>query len=117
MVFRLKNNGTRYKRAPAGELYRKKRSLVKEAVKNFEHGDLIDCAILKANTLNKTLLLKWDFAHEIEEILSRTAIEENETDRHLKEFKDRSNSIENVIDKNTLDKLNSILGKDENSSD
>ncbi len=98
-------------------LYRKKRRFVKEAVKNFEHGDLIHCEILKANNLNKTLLLKWDFAHEIEEILSRTAIEENETDRHAKEFKNRSNSIENAIDKNTIEKLNSIKGMDDNSSD
>lgn len=91
-------------------IYPSNRKIIKSAIKNFENGDLIHCEILEVNKLDKTLQLKWDFAHEIEGVISRKPIEESKPKNQIKEFKSRSNSVENIADSNVIEKLN-LIGK------
>ncbi|WP_347841546.1 hypothetical protein [uncultured Draconibacterium sp.] len=91
-------------------IYPTNKKIIKSAIKNFKNGDLIHCEILKVNKLNKTLQLKWDFAHEIEGIISRMTIEESKPKNQIKEFRNRSNSVENIADTNVIEKLN-LIGK------
>ena len=79
-------------------IYPTNKKIIKSAIKNFKNGDLIHCEIIKVNKLNKTLQLKWDFAHEIDEIISRTHDQENVPRKG-------NNSIENIADKEVIEKL------------
>ncbi|MBN2891298.1 MAG: hypothetical protein JXL97_05485 [Bacteroidales bacterium] len=79
-------------------IYPTNKKIIKSAIKNFKNGDLIHCEIIKVNKLNKILQLKWDFAHEIDEIISRTHDQENE-------LKKANNAIENIADKEVIEKL------------
>lgn len=86
-------------------IYPTNKKLIKNAIKNFKDGDLIHCEILKINQRYKTLQLKWDFAHEIDEIISRTYNLENELKNQINKFKEGNNSIENIADKEVIEKL------------
>lgn len=86
-------------------IYPTNKKIIKNAIKNFKNGDLIHCEILKVNKLDKTLQLKWDFAHEIDEIISRTYKQENELKNQVYEFKKGNNSIENIVDEEAIGKL------------
>ncbi len=86
-------------------IYPTNKKIIKSAIKNFKNGDLIHCEILKVNKLDKTLQLKWDFAHEIDEIISRTYNQENELKNQINKFKEGNNSIENIADKEVIERL------------
>jgi exosome complex RNA-binding protein Rrp4 len=96
--------------ATINSIYPTNRKIIKSAIKNFKNGDLIHCEISKVNKLNKTLQLKWDFAHEIEGIISRMTIEESKPKNQIKEFRNRSNPVENIADTNVIEKLD-LIGK------
>ena len=91
-------------------IYPTNKKVIKRAIKNFKNGDLIHCEVLKVNKVNKTLQLKWDFAHEIEGIISRTPIEEGKPRNQIKEYRNRRNAVENIADTNVIEKLN-LIGK------
>lgn len=91
-------------------IYPKNYKLVKIAMENLNNGDLIHCEVLEANHINKTLLLKWDFGHEIDEIASRGAVGDSSSENQLEEIKSISNSVENLVEKNIIDRL-SLVGK------
>lgn len=83
-----------------------KKSLKKlNITKGFENGDIIHCEVIGFNYHNKTLVLLWDFEHEISEVMSRIPNNSN-----LGRSKRNMNSVENYIDENTARKL-SLLEK------
>ncbi|WP_421919831.1 hypothetical protein [Marinifilum sp.] len=90
---------------PKSSIYPTKKQLIKNAIKNLKNGDVIHCEVLKIDKLNNTLQLKWDFAHEIDAIISRTYDQDNELKNQINEFKKGNNSIENIANKEIIEKL------------
>jgi len=85
-------------------IYPTNKKIIKSAIKNFKHGDIIHCEVLKVNKLKKTLQLKWDLAHEIDEIISRNYDPENK-------LRKGNNAIENIADKEVIEKLKKNMFK------
>lgn len=91
-------------------IYPKNYMLVKIAMKSLRNGDFIHCEVLDANHINKTLLLKWDFGHEIDQIASRASVDTGLAENQLEKVKSEINSVENLAKKSVVEKL-SLIGK------
>ena len=91
-------------------IYPANKKLIKSAISNLKNDDVIHCEILNVDKRNKILKLKWDFAHEIEGIISRMPMEESKPKNQIKAFKNRSNSVENMADTKVIEKLH-LVGK------
>ncbi|MFV0267526.1 MAG: hypothetical protein ACK5HT_10375 [Draconibacterium sp.] len=90
-------------------IYGTKRTKMKNATKKFEAGDIIHCEVIKVNYKNRSLQLKWESGHEIEEILSRHRPDtSNDIRESKKEQPNLDNTIENIIDGESSKKLNRI---------
>lgn len=87
-------------------IYGAQRTHIKNAVKQLCNGDIINCEVIHINHHNKELVLKWEFQHEIEVIISRKQQNIPQQPRPKKiEIINRTNSIENIVDSNIIDKL------------
>ena len=77
-------------------IYPHYKKVVRAAIGNLANNDTIYCEVVLVNLLDKTLKLKWDLRHEIEASLKRNIADDN-IQRLLTEYKNKSNAIENIL--------------------
>ena len=91
-------------------IYPENKLKIKKAIRNLEDGEIINCEILSVNKPKRTFQLKWDTPSEIEKIFSRNIIKGNLRPQKTYINATTRNTIENIINNETAERLN-LIGK------